>query len=138
MRVMMLSREIRRVPLDYDPPYRDRHGYWPVFDRFYDDALAKWQEEKRRWDAGERPSYFKSEDEGMSFEEYHGEAPDPDYYYSGSAWPEDAEMAIRMYESVSEGKRARHPEHRGHVRLLARGVARGHRRAGRRHEHRHG
>lgn len=103
MRVMMLSREIRRVPLDYDPPYRAGRGYQPVFDKFYDDALAEWQEEKRRWDAGERPSYLKSENEGMSFEEYHGEAPDPDYYYPGSAWPEDAEMAIRMYESVSEG-----------------------------------
>jgi hypothetical protein len=102
--VMMLSRGVRRVPMDYDPPLDPRGGYHPVFDQFYDDALAEWREEKRRWDAGERPDYFRPKEDGeYTFEEYHGEAPDPDYYYPGSAWPEDAEMAIRMYESVTEG-----------------------------------
>jgi hypothetical protein len=103
--LMMLSREVRRVPLDYEPP-RNSHGHvQPVFDRFYVDALREWEEEKRRWDAGERPDYFRPEQypNGIPFEDYHGEMPDPAYYYPGERWPRGAVLGIRMYESVTEG-----------------------------------
>jgi hypothetical protein len=60
-----MSREIRRVPLGYEPP-RDpctyRHGWmsdpcpgWhhrPQFDQSYRQALAKWETDKAAWEAG--------------------------------------------------------------------------------------
>lgn len=101
--VMMLSRNVRRVPMDYDPPRDPRGGYHPTYDQFYADALREWEEEKARWDAGERPDFCSPENRDLSYEEWDGPAPDPEFYYPGSAWPEDAEMAIRMYEDVTEG-----------------------------------
>jgi len=99
--LMMLSREVRCVPMDYNPP-QDERGHWcPVLDKHYEPALRKWQEGKRRWESGEDPKAVEYPQ--YSWEEWSGEAPDPDYYYPGEAWPADAVMGIRMYESVSEG-----------------------------------
>ncbi len=98
--LMLLSREVRRVPLDYEPPQDERGHPRPVFDRFYGDALAEWEAGKRRWDTGEDPDRRAR---NYSWEEWVGEKPDPDFYLPGVAWPEGAVIGIRMYETVTEG-----------------------------------
>jgi hypothetical protein len=101
-----MGREIRTVPPDWEHPKAYQYGrydYVPLLDKSYEEALAEWQEEKRKWDAGERPDYYKDEEypNGISFEEWHGEAPDSDYHRP--AWPEESRTAIQIYETVSEG-----------------------------------
>lgn len=98
-----MGREIRRVPPDWEHPKRQMpygYDYAPLFDESYEDALANWQEEKRKWDAGERPQSFDLNDP-CTFEEWHGEAPNADYFRP--AWPEESRTAIQIYETVSEG-----------------------------------
>lgn len=100
---MMLNREVRRVPLGYEPPRNVYGHYCPVFDQFYADALREWQEAKRKWDAGERPDYCSAANRNLSYEEWDGPAPNPDYYLPGATWPEGTVLGICMYETVTEG-----------------------------------
>lgn len=105
--LMMLSREVRRVPLNYEHPKKSRYDvqtmtyvedFQPVCDRFYVPAVREWLANWERWQTNPDPAGG-----GCSFEEWDGNGPDPDYHYPGEAWPDGAEMGIRMYESVSEG-----------------------------------
>lgn len=110
--VMMLSREVRRVPLDFQHPkrrdysYRKRdyvESYQPIFDGFYVPVVREWLAERDLWQRGEHPDQGKSAATDCSFETWAGNGPDPDYYYPGEAWPADVEMGICMYETVTEG-----------------------------------
>jgi hypothetical protein len=105
--VMMLSREVRRVPLDFQHPTKRRYDvrtgsyvedHQPVFDRFYVPAVREWLAGWEAWQTSPHPRA-----DGRTFEEWDGNGPDPDYYYPGAAWPEGAEMGICMYETVTEG-----------------------------------
>lgn len=98
---MLLSREIRRVPLDYECPTDHRGGKQARYDEFYVPAVKDWLERRERWVSGEGPD--ANEHPECTFEEWDGNGPDPDYYYPGDSWPADAEMGIQMYETVSEG-----------------------------------
>ena len=102
-----MGREIRKVPPNWEHPKTYRYGrydYTPLFDESFEEACAKWDEEKRQWDAGERPDYFRADayPEGISFDEWHGARPDDPSYYR-PAWPEESRTAIQIYETVSEG-----------------------------------
>jgi hypothetical protein len=101
--MMMLSRGVRRQPRTYDPPRRRAGGYQPVHDRFYVPAAREWLAGWEAWQRGEHPDQQRDDPPTCSFEEWHGEGPDPDYHYPGEAWPAGAEMGIRMYETVTEG-----------------------------------
>jgi hypothetical protein len=99
--LMMMSREVRRVPLDYEAPRSERHGSWqPRFDKFYVPTVKQWLADREAWENGTHPDRAGHD---YSFEEWDGNGPDPDYYYPGEGWPEDAEMGIQMYETVTEG-----------------------------------
>lgn len=102
---MMMSRGIRRVPKDYEPPTNDRTGRpEPCFDEFYVVKSRQWLAQWEEWQKGEHPNqkqYQIAAD--VTFEDWDGKGPDPDYYYPGERWPEGSEMGIRMYESVTEG-----------------------------------
>lgn len=110
--VMMLSRGIRRVPLDYEHPKKQRYDFksmtyvedfQPVFDGFYVPTVREWLTNWELWQRGEHPDQADPDHAKYTFEEWDGNGPDPDFYYPGEAWPEDAEMGICMYESVTEG-----------------------------------
>lgn len=93
-----MGREIRRVPSDWQHPKRAMpygFDYAPLFDKSYEEAIATWETERFKWDSGERP------DTECTFEEWHGEKPDPDYYRP--AWSDEERTAFQIYETVSEG-----------------------------------
>jgi hypothetical protein len=101
-----MGREIRQVPPDWEHPKAQHpwgYDYTPLLDESYEEALEEWEEKKRAWDAGERPKWFIEPPHGESytFEEYEGEAPNPDYYRP--RWPEESRTHIQIYETVSEG-----------------------------------
>lgn len=99
--LMMLNRKVRRVPQDYEPSRDTRGGgYQPCFDRFYVPTVKQWLADREAWENGTHPDRG---DRDYSFEEWDGNGPDPDYYYPGEAWPTDAIMGIRMYETTTEG-----------------------------------
>lgn len=104
--MMMLSRNVRRVPLDFRHP-RNSRGFQPLYDAFYVPTVRAWLVEWEAWQKGEHADQIKyaSEPERVAypFEEWSDNGPDPDYYYPGEAWPEGVEMGICMYESVTEG-----------------------------------
>lgn len=79
--VMMLSRGIRRVPLNYEHPQRERFDYrsmshvkspQPVFDQFYVPAVREWLAGWERWQTSPAPAA-----DGCSYEEWEGNGPDP-------------------------------------------------------------
>jgi hypothetical protein len=100
-----MGREIRKVPPDWEHPKAYQYGrydYLPLFDESYEEALAEWGEEKRKWEAGERPEHYVEQPDELTFEEWSGEKPDNPSYYR-PAWPEESRTAIQIYETVSEG-----------------------------------
>lgn len=110
--VMMLSRGVRRVPLHYEHPKKQRYDYrtmtyvedfQPVFDRFYVPAVREWLANWELWQKGEHPDQQVEDAPGYSYEDWDGPGPDPDFHYPGAAWPKGTEMGICMYESVTEG-----------------------------------
>jgi hypothetical protein len=122
MIVMMLNREVRRVPRDYEPPRDERGRPHPCFDAFYEVALREWGVGRERWNSGDDPD---REGRSYTWEEWHGDAPDPDYHYPGERWSEDAEMGIRMYETTTEGTpiSSWYPDTRAGRRMMARELA---------------
>lgn len=96
--LMMLSREVRRVPLDFEHPRNSRGDFQPVYDEFYVPKVRAWLAGWDHWQTSPDPRA-----EGETFEDWHGDGPDPDYYHLGADWPEGAELGICMYETVTEG-----------------------------------
>ena len=94
-----MSREVRRVPLDWQHPRDERGHYVPMFDTAYEDDLAEWIEGRRKWDAGEDSDRARY---GGTWEEWSGSAPTPETYRP--SWTEDnPPVGYQVYESVSEG-----------------------------------
>jgi hypothetical protein len=125
---MVMGREIRRVPAGWqhptevkqqlivgrrygdlrdfqaafaNPQYEMREAYKPLYDRSYDEARREWHEGKALWNAGTHPDQQRDDPPDCTWEEWDGEAPDPDRYRPHWA-PEDA-THYQMYETVSEG-----------------------------------
>lgn len=102
-----MGREVRRVPADWNHPrlpgtYSNGSiRYQPMFNRSYAKAKAEWDEEKAKWERGEFPTYASEENRKMRFEEWEGEAPNPDYYMP--EFPEGSCTHYQMYETCSEG-----------------------------------
>lgn len=71
-----MSREIRRVPSDWQHP-RDSNGYKPLYDRSYETALQEWVK-------------------------YEEEDPKPDPNYYRPKWEEEP-THHQIYEGVTEG-----------------------------------
>lgn len=103
-----MGREIRRVPPNWSHPTEmrfgwGRHGwqtklsYKALYNQTHAEALAEWEAEKAKWEAGERPSYASPE---ATFVGYYGERPNPDHYQPFTA--EEATW-FQLWETVSEG-----------------------------------
>jgi len=88
-----MSREIRRVPPDWEHP-RDALGrYKPLIDRDYETALQEWWEGRQKWQ--------RNPESDCTWEEWEGSAPNPDYHRP--AWSAEEATCFQVYENVSEG-----------------------------------
>jgi hypothetical protein len=104
-----MGRQVRRVPADWQHPKKqqfDHRGQWveryqPMFDRPFREAVQEWFDEWQEWERGERPSYCSEESAKMTYWEWNGGPPDPDYYRP--EWPEVSRTHLMMYEDTSEG-----------------------------------
>lgn len=123
-----MGREIRKVPAGWEHPRDVLGNHRPLRDRCYRVALQNWEQEKAIFDAigpsilksilkhdasselheeeveyqGKKYIVYKDEKAaGISFEEWHGSKPDPDYYRPD--WTEEERTHFQMYETVTEG-----------------------------------
>ncbi len=106
-----MGREVRRVPPDWKHPKDGWGRYEPMHDQGYREALGKWEVEREQWEKGFRkgwkmygePEWVPREGDQltMSFEDWHGERPDPRDYRPD--WPEETRTHYQMYETCSEG-----------------------------------
>ena len=96
-----MGREVRRVPPNWTHPKMkgrpDRLE--PMLDMTYEQALAEWNADREKWEAGERPSYFTEDDQDTTFEEYNS-PPEPDCY---RPWKDEDATWFQLWETVSEG-----------------------------------
>lgn len=107
-----MSREVRRVPKNWEHPKRKNGNYIPLYGGSFHESLAEWQKGKSKWDEGLRENWFskneedkwkpRSEDElNMSFEEWSGQIPKEKYYMP--EWKDNEKTHLQMYETTSEG-----------------------------------
>jgi len=89
-----MGREVRRVPVDWEPPDHPHH------DETYEHARAAWQAGKARWESGEDPDSLRYRQ--YSWEDWHGEEPDDPAYYRPE-WPEGTPLGYCYYTTVTEG-----------------------------------
>lgn len=96
-----MSREIRRVPPNWEHPKNEDGHYVPMYDYDFDTALEKWLAGYTLWKKGEHEDQIKHPQ--YKDDEYwlhHGGPPDPDYcrpaYEEEPTW-------FQVYETVSEG-----------------------------------
>ncbi len=99
--LMMLSREVRRVPLDWQHPTDERGNLRPLLDGSFTDAVAEWDAERAAWERGEFPDYASEETRALTYEEWAEERPVEAHYMP--TFPADATLGICMYEEVTEG-----------------------------------
>jgi hypothetical protein len=103
-----MGREVRRVPEKWKHPKNENGRYQPMFEGDYKKEFNEWLEEKNQWDNGFQRDWsngdYKPKEEkytDMSFEEWHGTAPDSRYYMP--QWTEEEKTHLMMYETTSEG-----------------------------------
>lgn len=110
-----MSREIRRVPLDWEHPrytedncpwwLRDHRlgDYMPLNDEPYVDAVREYLQAYDLWIAGQHPSQAGADPHDLhSLNEYIISPPDPAYYRERE-WTDAEATAYQIYETVSEG-----------------------------------
>jgi hypothetical protein len=101
-----VGREVRRVPATWEHPRDERGSYRPLHDHF-NTKLADWDEQDAKWSEGLRSDFhggWEPRSGGeltLSFEDWYGERPDPQWYMPD--FPESERTHYQLYESVSEG-----------------------------------
>jgi hypothetical protein len=103
-----MSREVRKVPKDWQHPKSEDGKFIPLFDG---KALRRLQEEwdihEAKWKEGLRDDWRgewkarEGDEKSMSFEEWFGPRPSPENYMPD--WPDEERTHLMMYESTSEG-----------------------------------
>lgn len=102
-----MSREIRKVPADWQHPKDSRGYYIPLHDGF-NQRLADWDEENAKWQQGLRRNYFAQtwvavdpEDAEKSFADWDGLRPEQKDFMPD--WPTEQRTHLCMYETCTEG-----------------------------------
>jgi len=90
-----MSREIRRVPANWEHPKNEYGNYLPLLDNDFDTAAKKWDFDYELWEKGEHPDQEKNRE----FWEYWGNPPQRELYHP--KW--DNADWYQVYETVSEG-----------------------------------
>jgi len=103
-----MGREVRMVPKNWEHPTDKNGQYHPMFEESYENVFNRWLEERNQWMKGFQKDWSthgykpkKEECKDMSFEEWHGEAPDSRYYMP--QWDDKEKTHYMMYETTSEG-----------------------------------
>jgi hypothetical protein len=109
---VIVGREIRRVPADWEHPryteadvtasdWRRVGQYRPLYDEDYHAAAARWIAELVAWQAGTHPDW-REDSSCRYYWEWAGGPPDEEMYRARAWTPEEA-MHFQVYETVSEG-----------------------------------
>lgn len=100
-----MSREIRKVPANWEHPKNEYGKYQPMFNEFYGDVLNEWWEEHQQWEAGTHPDLEEDpllKQKYPFFAMWNGNPPDVEYYQTKKYSPEEL-THIQLYEDTSEG-----------------------------------
>lgn len=101
----MVSREIRRVPPNWEHPRNPETGrFIPLYDKSYEEESAKWLAGCASWEDGTHTDLVEDPTMKQRFPHYwdfHGGPPDQDV--CRPAWKDDEATAYQVYETVSEG-----------------------------------
>lgn len=96
-----MSREIRRVPVDWQHPRDEKGNYIPMHDEDYETASTKWKSEFAAWENGTHTSLEKHPELKGTMEFWERDSPpDPDVCrpkFIGEP------THYQIYEDVSEG-----------------------------------
>lgn len=112
-----MGREIRRVPPNWEHPVkRCEHSPWSggcdyakrnggmchkqLFDEPFGPAMDEWYANWKKWEAGTHED-IDEDNRGMSYWEWTGGPPDPEYYRP--AWKEGEATWYQVYQTVGEG-----------------------------------
>ena len=97
-----MSREIRRVPPNWEHPKDLLGRYERLIDESYEDAIDRWVEGRGLWRLGLHPDYDEkyADDPEYTYEEECGWAPRPNEHRP--TWTEEPTW-WQVYETVSEG-----------------------------------
>ena len=101
-----MSREVRRVPANWEHPKDEKGNLIPLFDGSFKERAAKWDEEAAQWEKGFyhlggdewKP---KGPDQTGTFEDWDGARPEEKDYMPD--WPEAERTHYQMYETTTEG-----------------------------------
>lgn len=98
-----MGREIRRVPPNWEHP-KVNAEYFPLHDQCYEAVAQDWDYQAGLWERYEHPdqSKYDAAMDCATWEEWHGERPDPTYYRH-RCWGEDEATSYQIYENVTEG-----------------------------------
>ncbi len=103
-----MSREVRRVPADWEHPkeyniYCGEECYIPLWDGDFNAVAKQWDVEREKWESGERPDYAPIEEYPLDypFDQWEGKRPYSQDYMP--QWPDCERTHYMMYETTSEG-----------------------------------
>lgn len=111
--IKSISREVRRVPANWQHPCCDNGRYIPLLDGYHYDTEV-WDEGNKQWEDGYFKYYGDPDDRvatewkkktevhtGLSYIEWAGPQPEQKNYIPD--WPDEERTHLQMYETVSEG-----------------------------------
>ena len=101
-----MSREVRRVPENWEHPTNER-GHKPLLGWAFSEDRDQWIEESKQWENGLESDFHGGWEpisgchQGMTYADYAGEPPEPKDYMP--EWDESELTHIMMYETCTEG-----------------------------------
>src|SRR5574338_968680 len=105
-----MGREIRRVPVGWEPPKKmyarldgPREEFHPQFDRDYMQEAREWMDNAKAWDEGTHPDAAANKAAYPFYWQWDGPPPDKEYYRPDWASLGLEPTGYAVYETVSEG-----------------------------------
>ena len=99
-----MGRMLVMVPPNWSHPIvtrrNGREDFQPMFDRSFEQVASEWDQECRKWEAGERPDWCPEDCKSMRYAEWAGDRPNPKYY---RPWKDEEATWFQLWENVSEG-----------------------------------
>jgi hypothetical protein len=105
---VQMSREVRRVPADWQHPKRSNGRYVPLLGGSYSAEVARWDHEAEQWEKGFRLDWStdnefipKTADHRGTYAEWSGPRPVESEYMPD--WTDAERTHFQMYQTTSEG-----------------------------------
>ncbi len=95
-----MSREVRRVPPDWQHPKKEDGRYQPMYDESFATEAQAWVDRCIAWHNGTDPDCAEHKADHPFFWMWDGDPPDPEYYRP--EWTKEP-THYQMYETTSEG-----------------------------------